>query len=117
MIGSLPVNVKRIKLPKPLSLASYVGQDALPETSEPAAPTVNGKKQSASRKAVYLEKDLARAIDPGPLDSVIEDDDVEDDEDVIPGGQSEGEKARLQALRILQVRSKLPEEGLWRSLA
>jgi len=118
MVGSLPVNIKRIELPKPLSLASYVGQDTIPETPELVAPTVNGKKQSvnSSRKAAHLDKDLARAIDSGPLDSVMEDDDVEVD-DVIPDGQSEGEKARLQALRILQIRSKLPEEGMWRSLA
>lgn len=121
MVGSLPIKIKKIEPPKPLplSLATYVGQDTRPETVEPAAPsTVDGKKQSTSsiRKAVYLEKDRVRAIDPGPLDVVVEDDEVEDDE-VIADAHEEGEKARLQALRILQTRSDLPEEGMWRSLA
>jgi hypothetical protein len=119
MVGSLPIKIKKIEPPKPLSLASYVGQDGYPETAEPVVPSmVNGKKQSTSsiRKAVYQEKDRARAIDPGPLDVVVEDDEVED-EDVIADAHDEGEKARLQALRILQARSELPEEGMWRSLA
>jgi len=119
MVGSLPINVKKIKRPKTLSLASYAGQDAESGTSDLVAPLIdNSKKQSASsiRKAVSLEKDRARAIDPGPLDSYGEDDDVEDDDDTTDV-QDEGEKARLQALRILQTRSELPEEGMWRSLA
>jgi hypothetical protein len=120
MIGSLPIKIKKLVPPKPLSLASYVGQDMHCETAELAAPsTINGKKQSSGsiRKAAYLEKDRARAIDPGPLDSVVEDDEVEDDDSDISDAQDEGEKARAQALRILQARSELPEEGMWRSLA
>jgi len=119
MVGSLPIIVKKIEGPKILSLASYVGQDSESGSSELVAPLVdNSKKQSARsiRKAVSLEKDRARAIDPGPLDSYVEDVDVDDD-DVTADVQDEGEKARLQALRILQTRSELPEEGMWRSLA
>lgn len=121
MVGSLPMKIKRFEPSKPLSLASYVGQDAHSEIAEPIAPsTVNGKKPSSSsiRKAVYLEKDRARAIDPGPLDAVVEDEEVDDDEDDdLTDSQDEGEKARVQASRILQARSELPEEGMWRSLA
>lgn len=117
-VGSLPIKIKKFETAKPLSLSSYVGQE-----DEPAAlPTVNGRQSSSSiRKAAYLEKDRARAIDPGPLDVVVEDDEAEDDgaedDDVISEARDEGEKARLQALRILQARSELPEEGMWRSLA
>jgi len=55
-------------------------------------------------------------MDPGPLDSVVEEDEL-DDEAETASVNEEGEKARRQALRILKARSELPEEGMWRSLA
>lgn len=117
LVGSLPIKIKKPEPPKPLSLASYVGQDD-PATPLGVTPANNGRKPSSNaiRRAASLEKDRARSMDPGPLDSVAEEDEL-DDEVEIASTNEEGEKARKQALRILEARSELPEEGMWRSLA
>ena len=117
-MGSLPIKIRKVEPPKPLSLASYVGQDVEPEQVLTPPAVLNGRKHSSTaiRKAAYMERDRTRAIDPGPLDSVLEEDEAEDEDDVA-GVKNEGEKARKQALRILKARSELPEEGMWRSLA
>jgi len=116
-VGSLPIKIKKPELPKRLSLASYVDQDG-PVTLPAVTAANNGKKPSSNsiRKAVSLERDRARSMDPGPLDSVIEEDELDDDAE-IASTKEEGEKSRKQALRILKARSELPEEGMWRSLA
>lgn len=119
VVGSLPIKIRKIEPLKPLSLASYVGQDIQPQQAVSTLSTVlNGKKHSSTafRKAAYMEKDRTRSIDPGPLDFVLEEEEAEDEEDVA-SANDEGERARKQALRILEARSELPEEGMWRSLA
>ncbi|KAF9534113.1 hypothetical protein CPB83DRAFT_831272 [Crepidotus variabilis] len=124
VVGSLPVKIKKREAPKLLSLSSYVEPGAVPrDQHQPSssAPPVNGKRPSAAsmRKAMYAEKDRARPMDPGVLDFVVEDDEEGDSlaEAELATAKDEGEKARKQALMILQARSELPEEGMWRSLA
>jgi hypothetical protein len=60
-------------------------------------------------------------MDPGALDFTAEDDEDEmDDSDgdsLSHGTPSAGQRGRKRALKILQLRSRLPEEGMWRSLA
>jgi hypothetical protein len=67
------------------------------------------------RKASYAARDRSRSLDPGALDfeSGGDDEGIDaDDGDV--GSLSRG---RRRALKILQARSELPDEGMWRSLA
>jgi hypothetical protein len=60
-------------------------------------------------------------MDPGALDFAEADDEDEDidndDEPCSAGLADSGVKGRKWALKILQARSKLPEAGMWRSLA
>ena len=63
-------------------------------------------------------------MDPGALDfATVEEEDEDDVEDesepdpAKPESHDAGEKGRKRALKILQARSELPEEGMWRSLA
>lgn len=76
---------------------------------------------SAIRKAAYAERDRFRSLDPGNLDFVAEEDEEEDGEQGDKKATSQslesGERARKHALKILQARAELPEEGMWRSLA
>lgn len=124
-VGSLPVKIPKPPAPKRLSLESYVEPSTLPQAqpqpSISAPVAANGKKPSAAamRKALYAEKDRARPMDPGVLDFVAEDDEEGEAaaEVELAAARDDGEKARKQALLILQARSELPEEGMWRSLA
>lgn len=71
---------------------------------------------AAARRASYAERDLRRAFDPGALDFAAV---AEDEEPGTPGeeGEEVGGRGRQRALKILQARSELPDEGMWRSLA
>lgn len=75
------------------------------------------------RKASYAERDRRRSMDPGALDFAEEDEDEYDEDDdgaAGPGGQPGtyvGERGRQRALKILEARSKIPDSGMWRSLA
>jgi len=126
--ASLPVDIiNRFKPREQLSLSSYRPQNALPTlleqeavaTTSTAALTGKTPSSTAIRKAAYAERDRARSLDPGPLDfAAEEDEDAAEDEDDEESANADdaGEKARKRALRILQARSELPEEGMWRSL-
>jgi hypothetical protein len=143
--SSAPIMIAQLHKPRPaLNLASYTGKVALsdrPSTkgSAPPAPaasenaTVGRQPVSADayRRAAYAERDLTRSMDPGTLDFDTEADDDRDG-DGTDGSNSDGEdvgdfrvvdvhapgkRGRERALKILQARSKLPEEGMWRSLA
>lgn len=76
---------------------------------------------SAIRRAAYAARDRTRPLDPGNLDFVAEEDEEEDEErsdrKVVVQSMEAGERARKHALKILQARAELPEEGMWRSLA
>ncbi|KJA29749.1 hypothetical protein HYPSUDRAFT_60602 [Hypholoma sublateritium FD-334 SS-4] len=128
--ASLPVNI-RSPFVKPrdttLTLASYRPQTTISEnTEEPPEPLGPGNKPLSSlstaaiRKALYTARDRNRAIDPGPLDFAVEEDD-EDESTESDGEQDQarevGEQGRRNALKIIQARDELPAEGMWRSLA
>jgi hypothetical protein len=107
-----------------LSLASYQPATSLSELSRSNSFSSRAYGRSypsstALRKAAYAERDRTRSVDPGALDFAAEDeDDEESDDDVSTFGVADaGERGRRRALRILQALSKLPEPGMWRSLA
>ncbi|KAJ7591457.1 hypothetical protein C8J56DRAFT_935621 [Mycena floridula] len=107
--GSLPIP---IKLPPPrqkVTLGSFRPQLSIIEQQ----PT---RSSSAIRKAVYAERDRERALDPGPLDFALEEEDSEDfaEAEQLPMSPNRG---RDHALKIIQARSSIPEAGMWRSLA
>ncbi|KXN89447.1 hypothetical protein AN958_05609 [Leucoagaricus sp. SymC.cos] len=126
--GSLPINiVTSIRPREVLSLASYQPK-ATVERHQPVAATaptngvVRPKKNTSSaiRKATYAERDRSRSLDPGNLDFVAEEDEEEDEErgnKKLVVQSVDGERGRSHALKILQARAELPEEGMWRSLA
>ncbi|KIM46487.1 hypothetical protein M413DRAFT_441575 [Hebeloma cylindrosporum] len=123
--GSLPIQIHR-QMPIPeLTLASY--QPPATVFEEPASPTPAPSNKplssAAIRKAAYLARDRNRSMDPGTLDFAVEeeDEDEEGEESQLEQGKGEasdpGEKGRKHALKILQARSELPADGMWRSLA
>jgi len=67
------------------------------------------------RKASYAARDRSRSLDPGALDFESGGDDESIDADDCESGSLS--RGRRRALKILQVRSELPAEGMWRSLA
>ena len=120
--GSLAIPIAPIsKQKRPLSLASYQ-----PATLAHVPSLVSRHHQSAAslRRASYAERDRLRSMDPGALDFATEDDeeagestDEEAAADVAVTESDMGTRSRRRALRILQKRSEIPEEGMWRSLA
>jgi hypothetical protein len=127
MPGSLPINiVSAIRPREVLSLASYQPRSTVGATHQQTAATVEAvhpkqMSSSAIRRAAYAARDRSRLLDPGHLDFVAEEDEEEDE--ARSGGRfvvqsmESGERARQHALKILQARAELPEEGMWRSLA
>ncbi|KAJ7044816.1 hypothetical protein C8F04DRAFT_1389100 [Mycena alexandri] len=135
--SSMPITIRPLaKAQVNLSLASYrpstmpPPQELEPEP-EPSIPV----SSSSVRKAVYAERDLQRAMDPGALDfatdidSVVEENEEEDEgnDDVDNGGvtatgSAPTDSRRLRgglkrAQEILKAREDLPDSGMWRSLA
>ena len=122
--GSLPIQIhKQMQRPE-LTLASYKPATVFEEPSSPTPVPSNKPLSSAAiRKAAYLARDRNRSMDPGTLDFAVEeeDEDEESGESEPEQGKAEasdaGGKGRKHALRILQARSELPADGMWRSLA
>ncbi|KAJ7368793.1 hypothetical protein DFH08DRAFT_983290 [Mycena albidolilacea] len=141
MPGSMPINIRPIVSPRAhLTLASY-----RPQTMPPAAQPEPGPEpeplvpSSSVRRAVYAERDLQRARDPGALDFAADDNSVIEEEEEDGENENENEDTvtsqetatasasadkpgtlrggRKRALKILQARSDLPDSGMWRSLA
>jgi hypothetical protein len=118
---SLPIPTIHKKLA--LSLASYQSksedQKAEPAPLSEGTDSKRAVSSEAIRRALYAERDLNRSMDPGALDfdtdEIDDQNGVDDDDDRQPS--EEGKKGRERALRILQARSELPDEGMWRSLA
>lgn len=74
------------------------------------------------RKASYAKRDRSRAIDPGALDFIVgvgeeAEEDESDDEPANPTNTASEGRGRQRALKILEARSKIPEAGMWMSLA
>ena len=86
-------------------------EDFSPGESD-AKPTLTS---ASYRKASYALRDRSRSLDPGALDfEAVGDDESIDGDEGDTGSLSRG---RRRALKILQARSELPAEGMWRSLA
>ncbi|KAI9448005.1 hypothetical protein H4582DRAFT_1897722, partial [Lactarius indigo] len=85
-------------------------------SDEPDPKTIPTSTSASYRKASYAARDRSRSLDPGALDfeTIGDDESVDGDEGDHPGSLSRG---RRRALKILQARSTLPAEGMWRSLA
>lgn len=98
-------------------------------------PPLKSSSSTAQRKAQYAERDRSRSLDPGALDFIEfggDHDDHDDNDDSssslgsdqdLEGVGSRGgagvsvNTGRQRALKILQARSRLPSDGMWRSLA
>ncbi|KAI0307139.1 hypothetical protein B0F90DRAFT_1813941 [Multifurca ochricompacta] len=111
--ASLPISiavVPQIRAPKDGPLNE---SDAKPKPALTSA---------SYRRASYAARDRSRSLDPGALDfetgaldfEIDGDDESMDGDD---GDVSSLSRGRRRALRILQARSELPAEGMWRSLA
>ncbi|KIM57982.1 hypothetical protein SCLCIDRAFT_1219039 [Scleroderma citrinum Foug A] len=116
--ASLPISIgPLVRRREPLSLASYLPKSSLPDWREVAPPssTTDGRHGSPAtlRRASYADRDQNRHLDPGPLDYTAESGDEESDEELGP----DDARGRHRALKILEARSKIPVEGMWRSLA
>jgi len=88
----------------------------------PAFPDGRRHTPSATlRRASYAERDRSRAIDPGALDFIAgegeEAEDDESDEESTKANLADEGRGRQRAFKILQARSKIPEAGMWMSLA
>jgi len=84
-------------------------------SDEPDAKPIPTSTSANCRKASYAARDRSRSLDPGALDfETIGEEESIDGDDGDPGSLSRG---RRRALKILQARSTLPAEGMWRSLA
>lgn len=103
--ASLPISIALV----PRSRAKNNSSD------EPDSKPTLASTSASYRKASYAARDRSRSLDPGTLDfETIGEDESVDDDDGDPGSLSRG---RRHALSILQARSALPAEGMWRSLA
>jgi hypothetical protein len=103
--ASLPISIAVIPRDHAEN-GSHGESDARPESSLTSA---------SYRKASYAARDRSRSLDPGALDfEAVGDDESLDGDDGDTGSLSRG---RHRALKILQARSELPAEGMWRSLA
>jgi len=116
--ASLPIDIGPLACQRePLSLASYQPQTSL-------SGRAGGRRHTSSatlRRASYAERDRSRAIDPGALDFIAGDgeeaEDDESDEEPSKANVADEGRGRQRAFKILQARSKIPEAGMWMSLA
>ncbi|KAH8999083.1 hypothetical protein EDB92DRAFT_1832331 [Lactarius akahatsu] len=103
--ASLPISIALV----PRSRVKNYSSD------EPDSKTIPTSTSAGYRKASYAARDRSRSLDPGALDfETIGEEESIDGDDGDPGSLSRG---RHRALKILQARSTLPAEGMWRSLA
>ncbi|KAH9849978.1 hypothetical protein C2E23DRAFT_887696 [Lenzites betulinus] len=84
-----------------------------PKTSLSDRPGVLVPPLRNGTAATSLRRASVRALDPGALDFVVDEDGVDD----VESDPETGGKARQRALRILKARDELPAAGMWRSLA
>jgi hypothetical protein len=106
--ASLPISIALT----PRDHAEDGSHDESDDRPEPALTS------ASYRKASYAARDRSRSLDPGALDfeavDAVDDDEKLDGDD---GDTSSLSRGRRRALKILQARSELPSEGMWRSLA
>ncbi|KAA1466459.1 hypothetical protein DENSPDRAFT_925878 [Dentipellis sp. KUC8613] len=118
LAASLPITIHPQAVRRhSASVLSYQPKTSLTDhygSLVPPLPLADGTRyhtSAAIRKATYAERDRGRSLDPGALDFATDDDDEKSDTEQGPG------RGRNHALKILQARSELPPEGMWRSLA
>ena len=78
----MPINIRPIANPRPdLSLASYWPQTmpSAPQVPEPEPPL--SVPSSSVRRALYAERNLQRAMDPGALDFAVDGSSVIEEEE------------------------------------
>ncbi|KAF9226833.1 hypothetical protein BS17DRAFT_776189 [Gyrodon lividus] len=122
--ASLPIDIGPLSHRRePLSLASYQPKTSLSDRAQTIVSALPDSRRHASsilRRASYAERDRSRAMDPGALDFTTEDgrdeEEESDGEPSKPDLADEG-RGRQRALKILEARSKIPEAGMWMSLA
>jgi hypothetical protein len=124
--ASLPIDIGPLSCQRePLSLASYQPQTSLSDRAGMIVPAFpDGRRHTSSatlRRASYAERDRSRAIDPGALDFIAgngeEAEDDQSDEEPTKANVADEGRGRQRAFKILQARSKIPEAGMWMSLA
>jgi hypothetical protein len=103
--ASLPISIA-------LTPRDHTEDGSLGESDAKPEPALTS---ASYRKASYAARDRSRSLDPGALDfeAVGDDENIEGDD----GDTGSLSRGRRRALRILQARSELPAEGMWRSLA
>jgi hypothetical protein len=103
--ASLPISIA-------LTPRDHTEDGSLGESDAKPEPALTS---ASYRKASYAARDRSRSLDPGTLDFEADGDDenIEGDD----GDTGSLSRGRRRALRILQARSELPAEGMWRSLA
>ncbi|KAF8559458.1 hypothetical protein OG21DRAFT_1493342 [Imleria badia] len=124
--ASLPVDISPLSRQRePLSLASYQPKTSLSDRVGTIVPTFPDDRRHTSsstmRRASYAERDRSRSIDPGALDFIAGDgeeaEDDESDEEPSKANVADEGRGRQRAFKILQARSRVPEAGMWMSLA
>ncbi|KAJ7246570.1 hypothetical protein B0H12DRAFT_758353 [Mycena haematopus] len=82
MPGSMPINIRPIANPRAnLSLASYRPQTMPTAPQGPEPESSLSAPSSSIRRAVYAERNLQRAMDPGALDFAEDDSSVIEEEE------------------------------------
>ncbi|TRM67860.1 hypothetical protein BD626DRAFT_107199 [Schizophyllum amplum] len=117
-VGSLPIAIR--PPPRRASTSDYQAKTSLVEEPGVLVPPLPRRRESstARRKQMYGERDRERGLDPGALDFTGEEDEEESDEDTTRGEDGKSmSRGKQRALKILESASKVPEEGMWRSLA
>ncbi|CCM05581.1 uncharacterized protein FIBRA_07808 [Fibroporia radiculosa] len=110
--SSLPIPMMRNG--NDFGLSSYQPKTSLTDRPGMLVPALRLSSSVAMRQAVYAERDRNKPIDPGALD-FTDTNELDDEEDV--DDEYTGSIGRRRALQILKARSKLPDDGMWRSLA
>jgi hypothetical protein len=115
LIGSVNI-VSGVSASLPISIAHVPRNHAeIGPLEQPDGRAEPNLTSASYRKASYAARDRSRSLDPGTLDfEAGGDEESIDGDDGDAGSLSRG---RRRALEILQARSELPDEGMWRSLA
>ncbi|KAI0700789.1 hypothetical protein BC835DRAFT_1518032 [Cytidiella melzeri] len=112
---SLPIPIGPLgKGTKPTAPSSYQPKTAVPEKPE----AFDKATAAAMRRASYAERDRNRSLDPGALDFTADEDELDEEDEEMSKPEAEvGARSLQRALKILQKRSEMPGDGMWRSLA
>ncbi|KAL1741038.1 hypothetical protein HDZ31DRAFT_67321, partial [Schizophyllum fasciatum] len=100
LVGSLPIAIRQEK---------------------PGARVPLRRESSAARRRqMYEARDRERGLDPGALDFAGDEGDEGEESEEGEGDRAPGttlSRGKHRALKILESAARVPEEGMWRSLA